>query len=260
MKLSQHTLKEFLEEKHDQYNRPEFISTDPIAIPHSFDRKEDIEISGFLVASFAWGQRKTIIANGKRLMEIMGSSPYDFIMSNSFDNIYNDRIAKFKHRTFNGQDCNYFMHSLKNIYNHHGGLEKVFTDGFTKTNGNPKLAISAFKELFFLNDYPVRTKKHVSDPGKNSAAKRINMFLRWMVRSDNRGVDFGLWEGINKKNLHLPLDAHTGNVSRKLGILKRKQNDWKAVAEVTAALRKLDHNDPVKYDYSLFGLGVFEKF
>lgn len=260
MDISLETIKEFLEEKHDRYNRPEFIVSDPISIPHSFHSKEDIEIAGFLVATFAWGQRKTIIKNGYRLMDIMGSSPYDYIMSNSFANGSNEKVMAFQHRTFNGQDCNYFFHSLKNIYECHGGLETIFTNSFQSNNGNAQEAISAFKKVFFSVPFPKRTQKHVSDPLNNSAAKRINMFLRWMVRNDRRGVDFGLWKGIDPGDLCLPLDAHTGNVSRKLGILKRKQNDWKAVAEVTNLLKCYDPGDPVKYDYSLFGLGVFEKF
>lgn len=260
MKLSQGTVKEFLEEKHDLYNRPDFINSDPISIPHSLDSKEDIEIAGFLVATIAWGQRTTIIDNGHRLMNIMGSNPYDFIMSNSFHNGDNQGIKDFKHRTFNGEDCGFFLDSLKNIYTNHGGLERVFTDFFTDYDGNGQKAISAFKDLFFSIPFPKRTRKHVADPLKNSSAKRINMYLRWMVRNDGRGVDFGLWKGIDPANLFLPLDAHTGNVSRKLGILKRKQNDWKAVTEVTQNLKTLDPLDPVKYDYSLFGLGVFEKF
>jgi len=260
MTLEQDTLKEFLEEKYDQYNPPGFITTDPISIPHSFDKKEDIEIAGFLVATIAWGQRTTIIDNGHRLMKIMGSSPYDFLMNHSFENDPHDDILNFKHRTFNGEDCLVFLRSLKNIYLQHGGLEKAFTDLFTACKGDGQKAISSFKDLFFSIPFPRRTQKHVADPLKNSSAKRINMFLRWMVRHDQRGVDFGLWRGLDPANLYLPLDAHTGNVSRKLGLLTRKQNDWKAVAEVTQQLKKLDPRDPVKFDFALFGLGVFEKF
>lgn len=246
-------LKSFLDEKADLYNNPNFIGSDPIQIPHSFSKKEDIEIAGFLSATIAWGNRKSIIANGTKMMDLMGNSPFDFVMSHSPEDL--DRLRHFVHRTFNGQDFATFVTALNHIYSNHGGLENAFC-------GNPDLqaAISAFKRKFFEVDHVARTQKHVSDPMNNSAAKRINMFLRWMVRNDAKGVDFGIWTKISPAQLSCPLDVHSGNVARKLGLLTRKQNDAKALLELDANLRRLDPADPVKYDFALFGLGVFEKF
>ncbi|WP_282015665.1 TIGR02757 family protein [Marinifilum flexuosum] len=250
-------LKDFLEEKYDLYNRESFIESDPIQIPKQFSRKEDIEIAGFLSASIAWGQRPTIIRNAKRLMEFMNQQPYEFLMNSTEANL--DVFREFKHRTFNGDDCIFFIKSLKNIYRKHDGLESVFTKGFNK-GGDVKSAIAYFREVFFEPEHLDRTQKHISNVLKKSSAKRINMYLRWMVRDDERDVDFGLWKGIESKDLFLPLDVHTGNVGRKLGLLTRKQSDWLAVEEITKSLRTFDPNDPVKYDYALFGLGIFEKF
>ncbi|WP_321279577.1 TIGR02757 family protein [Marinifilum fragile] len=250
-------LKDFLEEKYDLYNRESFIESDPILIPKQFSRKEDIEIAGFLSASIAWGQRPTIIRNAKRLMEFMNQQPYEFLMTSTEADL--DVFREFKHRTFNGDDCIFFIKSLKNIYQNHAGLESVFTKGLKK-GGDVKSAIAYFREVFFEPEHLVRTQKHISNVLKKSSAKRINMYLRWMVRDDERGVDFGLWKGIESKDLFLPLDVHTGNVGRKLGLLTRKQSDWPAVEEITMNLRSFDPNDPVKYDYALFGLGIFEKF
>lgn len=249
-------LKIFLDEKVIQYNNPKFLETDPIQIPHLFTNKEDIEISAFLTATIAWGNRKSIINNSHKLMGMMGQSPYDFIINHSKEDL--DDLAYFVHRTFNGIDLKYFIHSLKNIYTHHNGLEGIFTTHQEKNSLQP--TISKFKELFFELPYDQRTTKHVSNPLKGSAAKRINMFLRWMVRDANTSVDFGLWKNISTAKLSCPLDVHSGNVARKLGLLKRKQNDAKALAELDENLRKLDPIDPVKYDFALFGLGVFEKF
>ena len=249
-------LKSFLDEKVDIYNNPNFIETDPIQIPHLFTLKEDIEIAGFLVATIAWGNRKSIINNGHRLMEMMGNSPYDFVMNFSEDRAAS--LSNFVHRTFNNDDLAYFLKSLQNIYKNHGGLENVFSKNAEIHSLQP--AIHHFKKTFFELPHPSRTQKHISDPFKNSAAKRINMFLRWMVRNDNAGVDFGIWKSISPAILSCPLDVHCGNVARKLKLLKRKQNDGKALAELDNALRKLDPNDPVKYDFALFGLGVFERF
>lgn len=245
---------QLLEEKHDQFNRKQFIESDPISIPHLFTKKKDIEIAGFLSATIAWGERKTIINNAKKLVELMDLSPYDFVLHHSKKEL--KRFEDFKHRTFNCIDTAYFIEALKNIYQNHNGLEMVFA----KHQHDMQTNISNFKKIFFEIDHPLRTTKHVSDPLKNSSAKRINMFLRWMVRQDNRGVDFGIWKNIAPKHLMMPLDVHTGNVGRKLGLLKRKQNDWKAVEELTSNLSKFDQTDPVKYDFSLFGLGVFEGF
>ena len=250
-------LKDFLEEKYDLYNRESFIESDPILIPKQFSRKEDIEIAGFLSASIAWGQRPTIIRNAKRLMGFMNQQPYEFLM-NSVEADF-DIFKEFKHRTFNGDDCIFFIRSLKNIYLEHGGLENVFSKGF-KQGGDIKSALAYFRNVFFEIDHLPRTQKHISNVLKKSSAKRLNMYLRWMVRNDERAVDFGLWKEIEAKDLFLPLDVHTGNVGRKLGLLTRKQNDWLAVEEITMNLRKLDALDPVKYDFALFGLGIFEKF
>lgn len=245
---------DFLNQKYDEFNRPSFINSDPISIPHLFTNSNDIEIAGFISATIAWGQRKTIIKNAKLFMQLMDNSPYDFVINHSNKELNN--FNYFKHRTFNGEDAKYFIKSLKNIYVKHQGLENVFSYAPT----NMELNIHHFKKIFFEINHPLRTTKHVADPLKKSAAKRINMFLRWMVRKDNRGVDFGIWNNIVPKHLMIPLDVHTGNVAKKLGLLKRKQNDWKAVEELTNALKKFDKNDPIKYDFSLFGLGVFEKF
>ncbi|MBV1924027.1 MAG: TIGR02757 family protein [Flavobacteriaceae bacterium] len=254
--LQQNELKGFLDEKVILYNQPKFIESDPIQIPHSFSEKEDIEIIAFLTATIAWGNRKSIINNGKKLATIMGNSPYDFVMNYSDDDA--EKISGFVHRTFNATDLDYFLKALKYIYTEHKGLEHVFKKHEQPFTLQP--AIHEFKQLFFSIPHPLRTQKHISDPMKNSAAKRINMFLRWMVRNDNTGVDFGIWKGISPSILSCPLDVHSGNVARKLGLLKRKQNDGKALAELDTSLRLLDKEDPVKYDFALFGLGVFEKF
>jgi uncharacterized protein (TIGR02757 family) len=256
MKITE--LKEFLEEKYDQYNRLSFIAPDPISIPHQFTKKEDIEIAGFLAATIAWGQRPTIVRNAQRLVQWMDMSPYDFITSAKEKDLA--PFKTFAHRTFNGTDCIYFIKSLSNIYKKHGGIEEVFSRAVKKDDTDLKNAIVHFRETFFELPYPARTMKHVSNPADNSAAKRINMYLRWMVRKDKRKVDFGLWKKIKPSQLSCPLDVHSGNVARKLGILKRTQNDWKAVDELTKNLKKFDPADPVKYDFALFGLGVFEGF
>ncbi len=254
--MKKNELKDFLDSKVIQYNRPDFLESDPIQIPHQFQKKEDIEISAFLTATIAWGNRKSIINNAKRLMEIMDSSPHDFIMNHKDTDL--DKLSGFVHRTFNEFDLQYFIQSLQHIYMNHGGLESIFTKHQAKDSLQP--TISKFKELFFELPHQTRTTKHVSDPLKGSAAKRINMFLRWMVRDAKSNVDFGIWENIPTSKLSCPIDVHSGNVARKLRLLKRKQNDAKALAELDTALRKLDPIDPVKYDFALFGLGVFEKF
>lgn len=254
MKYNQ--LKSFLDEKVILYNNPKFIESDPIQIPHLFTLKEDIEIAGFLAATIAWGNRKSIINNSHKLMEIMGNSPYDFVMNFSDDD--SELLDGFVHRTFNSNDLSYFLKSLQNIYLNHNGLENVFAKYSEKDS--MQLAIHHFKKTFFELPHLPRTQKHVSDPLKNSAAKRINMFLRWMVRNDDTGVDFGIWKNILPSQLSCPLDVHSGNVARKLRLVKRKQNDGKALVELDTSLRKLDPKDPVKYDFALFGLGVFERF
>lgn len=257
MKLAAAELKEFLDEKYEQYNRLDFIESDPISIPHRFSKKEDIEIAGFLAATIAWGQRVTIINNANKLMKLMDDAPHDFILNAKAKDL--KRFNNFVHRTFNGTDAMFFMSSLQNIYKKHGGLENVFV---SKSKDEAcKEAIMNFRKVFFSIPHPERTGKHVSNPAENSSAKRLCMYLRWMVRDDKRGVDFGIWKNsVQAKDLMCPLDVHTGNVGRKLGLLKRTQNDWKAVTELSDNLRKLDKKDPIKYDFALFGLGVFEGF
>ncbi|AXG74741.1 TIGR02757 family protein [Flavobacterium arcticum] len=254
--MTQNELKDFLDEKVVLYNKPDFIESDPIQIPHLFMQKEDIEIAGFLAATIAWGNRKMIINNAHKMMELMGNSPYDFVMSHKEHHL--DSLEGFVHRTFNSTDFTTFIKALQNIYIKHNGLEGVFAKNIK--NNSMQKSIHEFKKVFFEVAHQPRTQKHVSDPLNGSAAKRINMFLRWMVRDDTTGVDLGIWKSISPSALSCPLDVHSGNVARKLGILTRKQNDAKALAELDTQLRLMDATDPVKYDFALFGLGVFEKF
>lgn len=253
MKMAE--VKALLDDRADRYERPAFIKDDPVAIPHSFNRKEDREISGFLSATIAWGQRTTIVRNSHRMIELMDHSPYDFLMDAPPRELM--KLDTFVHRTFNGTDFLYFVEALRMIYREKGGLEKVFTDGFNEGAG-PAGAIHRFRDVFFSIEHPLRTTKHVADPLKGSTAKRINMYLRWMVRSSEKGVDFGLWKDIQPSLLAIPLDTHTGNIARQLGMLKRKQNDWKSVEELMKVLRRFDSDDPVRYDFALFGLGMYE--
>lgn len=250
-------LKEFLDEKYRQYASPSFIETDPIQIPRSFSHKQDIEISGFLTATISWGQRPQIIRSARSLMAQMGESPYEFLRDSSLNDIAS--LSRFYYRTFNGTDCMAFVKSLKRIYTNGQSLEDIFSEGFNKTR-SIKDAIEYFRQIFIDEDFPDRTTKHISSPMASSAAKRLNMYLRWMVRPSTEKVDLGIWTQIPTSALMLPLDVHSGRVARKLGLLDRKQNDWKAVEEVTANLSTFAPNDPVKYDFALFGLGVFEKF
>jgi uncharacterized protein (TIGR02757 family) len=256
MKLALSELKDFLDEKYELYNKPMFIESDPISIAHKFTKKEDIEIASFFSATIAWGQRPTIIRNGLRLMELMDNEPFSFILNHSENDLkaFND----FAHRTFNAADVVYFIRSLKHIYEL-GELEKAFIPA-KKEKEDMREGIIHFRKLFLGKHPPGRTAKHVSNVEKNASAKRINMFLRWMVRNDKRGVDFGIWKSLSPALLYCPLDLHSGRVARKLGLLKRTQDDWKAVDELTQSLRKLDAKDPIKYDFALFGLGAFEKF
>jgi len=248
-------IKFLLDDRVKQYNHFDFIETDPIQIPHRFSRKEDIEIAGLLTATIAWGQRKSIINNANRLMLLMDNSPFEFVMeSTKSDKML---INSFVHRTFNGSDCQYFLTSLKNIYENKGGLEQVFTVGYQSEN-NIFGALKHFRQIFLEIPHEKHVRKHISEVAANSSAKRLNMLLRWMVRLDENGVDFGLWKNIPASALMLPLDVHTADVSRALGILNRKQNDWKAVEEVTSVLRCFDANDPVKYDFALFNYGLYE--
>ncbi|MEE2771562.1 MAG: TIGR02757 family protein [Bacteroidota bacterium] len=253
--MTQAEIKEFLDHKAEQYNKPEFILDDPIQIPHRFTKKEDIEIAGFLTATIAWGNRKSILTNASKMMKLMDESPFDFIINYQDQDL--DNFEGFVHRTFNSEDLKYFVQALRHIYHNNNGLESVFKSHAQGATLQP--AIHEFKKKFFSLPHQKRTEKHVSDPLKNSAAKRINMFLRWMVRDDQAGVDFGIWKSLSPALLSCPLDVHSGNVARKLKILKRKQNDAKALAELDKKLRKFDPQDPVKYDFALFGIGANEK-
>ena len=247
-------LKDLLEHKFNLYNSTNFIIEDPISIPHAYNQKEDVEIISFLISIISWGNRKSIIKSGNKLREILGSSPIDFIMRFKEKDL---KKIDFVHRTFNKFDLIYFLKSLKNIYENHDGLENVFSknlnDEFMYNN------ISNFRKIFFSLNHEKRTEKHISNPKKNSACKRINMFLRWMVRNDGV-VDFGIWKKVKPSMLSCPLDVHTANIGRKLNLISRKQNDLKTVLELDQKLRSFDKNDPVKYDYALFGMGVYEKF
>ena len=249
-------LKAYLEEKYFLYNSRNFIEKDPISIPHRFSKKQDIEISGFLAATIAWGNRKSIIQNALELMRLMDFSPHAFITQASKKDLRS--FSGFVHRTFNSEDCIFFISALAHLYKKQKSLEYYFSKGILPGDSNIKNGIIQFRNDFFSIPHPARTQKHVSNPDKNSSSKRLCMFLRWMVRNDRAGVDFGIWKNISPAMLCLPLDVHTGNVSRKLGILARKQNDWKAVEEVSCYLKVLDPLDPVKYDFALFGVGINE--
>ena len=252
--MNQIELKEFLDYKANQYELIDFITSDPIQIPHRFKQKEDVEIAGFLTASIAWGNRLSILKSANKMMALMDDAPYDFIINHKKSDL--SIFEGFVHRTFNATDLTFFVRSLQNIYKNHQGLENVFN------SNNPSFqnTIHDFKSIFFEIDHPQRTLKHVSDPLKGSAAKRLNMFMRWMVRSNTKGVDFGIWKQHSPAQLSIPLDVHTGNIARKLNLIQRKQNDSKTLSELDKKLRKFDPVDPVKYDYALFGLGIFEKF
>lgn len=252
MQLSE--IKHFLDQKAEQYNAPSFILDDPIQIPHRFKKKEDIEIAGFLASIIAWGQRRTIIRNCDRLMDWMDDSPHEFLCNLSSSDL--EIFSPFVHRTFNSVDCKYFIQRLSTIYKEHDGLEGTLGK-YVKESGVEK-GLHEFKNFFFNVAHEKRSTKHLANPIKGSSAKRLNMFLRWMVRKDEAGVDFGIWKDIPASSLSLPLDVHTGNVARSLGILKRKQNDWKAVQELDTVLRAFDPVDPVRYDFALFGIGAYE--
>lgn len=244
-----------LNQKVEQYNNPEFIDSDPISIPHMFKRKEDIEISGFLTSVISWGRRAAIIKSARQLMDLMDNSPYDFLINSGDSDL--KRFASFVYRTFNSDDCLFLISALRNIYLQSDSLESIATQAF-KSNRKMIDVVTALRYAILQTPHLKRSEKHLANPQTGSAAKRINMYLRWMVRDDEGGVDFGIWKDIPRSHLMCPLDVHSGNVARKLGLLTRKQNDWKAVEELTAELRTFDPNDPVKYDYALFGMGVFE--
>lgn len=248
-------LKEFLDKKVKEYNRPSFIKDDPIAIPHSFTHKQDIEIAGFFAAILAWGNRTTIINKSKELMQRMDRSPYAFVKGHSPGDL--QRLKKFKHRTFNEDDLSYFVEFFHQHYSKHNSLESAF---FPIAGLDTEHSLTHFKKYFFSFEHLRRTEKHISSPLQRSTCKRLNMYLRWMVRDDNKGVDFGLWKTISSSKLICPIDVHVARVAKKLGLLKRKQVDWMAAMELTEALKRMDKDDPVKYDFALFNLGVIEKF
>jgi uncharacterized protein (TIGR02757 family) len=279
-------LRDFLEEKVSEYNRPSFIEKDPISVPHSFEKKQDIEISGLFAAIFSWGNRRTIIQKSNELMRAMDNEPFDFILNHQPDDL--KRLLVFRHRTFNSTDLLYFIRFLRSHYQHSDSLESAFLplpengkktiqyissepeDGTENIIGNPgfsdekefiKNALSVFYSRFFsLPDAPHRTQKHVASPEKKSTCKRLNMYLRWMVRQDKKGVDFGIWRKINPSDLICPVDLHVARVARGFGLIRRRQTDWQTAMELTSALRLMDKKDPVKYDFALFGLGVAEKY
>jgi uncharacterized protein (TIGR02757 family) len=245
-------LKLLLEEKADRYNNSSFIDNDPVSIPRLFTKREDIESIGFIIATIAWGNRKNIINSGLRLLDIMGNQPHDYILNASSKDL---KGLKFVHRTFNSSDLAFFIQSLRNVYAK-GGLENAF--GGRNLKGKTKERIEFFRANFLELNHEHRVEKHISSPISKSACKRLNMFLRWMVRNDKRKVDFGIWKSIKMSELYLPLDVHTGRVARELGLLNRKQDDWQALEEVMKHLQKFDPNDPCKYDFALFGIGVNE--
>ncbi|MDB5246321.1 MAG: hypothetical protein JWQ40_715 [Segetibacter sp.] len=252
-------LKDFLDSKVEQYNTPAFIKDDPICIPHLFSKKQDIEISGLFASIFAWGNRTIIIKKSKELLQRMDNAPYDFIKNHDDHDL--KRLLGFKHRTFNDTDLLYFIHFLHHHYSKHASLEAAFTNGMTGQDETVENGLNSLFNLFFsLEDFPARTKKHIATPNKNSTCKRLNMFLRWMVRSDDKGVDFGIWKNISPSQLVCPIDVHVARVAYRFNLLHRNQIDWRAALELTAYLRKLDPCDPVKYDFALFALGVVEKF
>jgi uncharacterized protein (TIGR02757 family) len=252
-------IKDFLDEKVAQFNRPNFIELDPISIPHRFSKKQDIEIAGFFAAILAWGQRKTILNKCNELLECMDNAPHDFMLNHTEGDL--KAVLGFKHRTFNEVDALYFIHFLSWFYRNQDSLEKAFLIGQTGAVDSMESMLTQFQRHFFsLEDAPSRTKKHISSPATRSACKRINMYLRWMVRQDQQGVDFGIWKQISPAQLICPCDLHVDRVGRKLGLITRKQTDWGTAVELTQVLRSLDPLDPVKYDFALFGLGVEEKF
>lgn len=257
--MTKKRLKDFLDEKVKEYNQPLFIKDDPISIPHFFTQKQDIEIAGFFAALFAWGNRTTIIQKSTELMKLMDNSPYRFILHHQEKDL--KKLLLFKHRTFNTTDLLYFIAFLKFHFRQHNSLEPAFSDWIKVSDDTVENALTGFHHYFFsLEQVPARTKKHIATPERNSTCKRLNMFLRWMVRKDNKGVDFGIWSAISPSQLICPIDLHVARVARRFGLLTRKQTDWQAALELTSQLRKFDKIDPAKYDFALFGLGVAEKY
>lgn len=257
--MKKENLKEFLDKKVGEYNQPFFIKNDPVCIPHFFTKKQDIEIAGFFAAIFAWGNRTTIINKSKELMQWMDMAPHDFCRSHTPQDL--KKLLGFKHRTFNETDLLYFIEFFRFHYLKHDSLEVAFSRWINANDETLEKSLIGFREYFFsLEDVPPRTKKHISSPATNSTCKRLNMFLRWMVRNDNGGVDFGIWQNIRPSQLVCPIDVHVARVAKRFNLLQRKPIDWIAAMELTRYLRSLDKEDPVKYDFALFGLGVMEKF
>ncbi len=253
------TLHEVLEEKYSQYNTPTFIAGDPVSIPHRFTRRQDIEITGFFAAVLAWGQRKTIITKCSHLVDLMDGAPYSFITGHQENDL--KRFLQFRHRTFNPADALYFISFLHEHYARHQSLEDAFTASMQPGDTTVERGLNGFRNYFFLPEYaPQRTRKHISSPASKSACKRLNMFLRWMVRRDNKGVDFGLWTNISPAQLVCPCDVHVERTARRLGLITRRGMDWLTALELTEHLRGLDPADPVKYDFALFGLGLEERY
>ncbi|MFN5294945.1 MAG: TIGR02757 family protein [Flavobacteriales bacterium] len=255
--LSFTELQAFLDEKYAQFNVSAFIDDDPVSIPHRYSKLADIEIAAFLTATISWGNRKAIIKSASRMMELMQDTPHDFVMNCTARDLKS--LHGFVHRTFNADDLVTFLKALRSLYQEHDSMEHFFSEAIAE-HEKTSIAISLFKQRFFAIPHASRTEKHVSDPLTGSSAKRLNMFLRWMVRKDKNTVDLGLWKSVSTAHLSIPLDVHSGNVARQLGLLTRKQNDLRAVEELDAVLRRLDPTDPVKYDYALFGLGAIEKW
>ncbi len=251
-------LKSHFDANYLQFNSKDFIATDPISVPHQFSKKQDIEIIGFWTAMLSWGQRITIINKSNELLQLMGGSPYDFILHHKEEDLR--PFEDFKHRTFNGTDALYFLHFLKKHYSENASLESAFTKHRNSEENQMEEMLTGFHHYFFDEDFaPARTKKHIATPERKSTCKRLNMFMRWMVRKDDSGVDFGLWEDIPSSALKIPLDVHVERIARHYNLLTRKQRDWAAVIELTERLAKYDPEDPVKYDYALFGEGVLSK-
>lgn len=256
--MNENNLKELLDKQVKIYNQPSFLSDDPVSIPHLFSKKQDIEIAGFFAAIFSWGNRTTIINKSRELLHLMDNEPYEFCLNH--DKAGLKRLVGFRHRTFNTTDLLYFVEFLKQHYSENSSLENAFVKTMHKNDDTVENGLVGFYNYFFsLTDYPERTKKHIASPAKNASCKRLNMFLRWMVRKDNQGVDFGIWKKISPAQLVIPMDVHVIKVARRLGILERKQTDWKAALALTYYLRTLDIKDPVKYDFALFGTGIKEK-
>ncbi|MBE7169783.1 MAG: TIGR02757 family protein [Williamsia sp.] len=255
---NQHLI-DFLNKKADEFNRPAFIADDPVSIPHRFTKKQDIEIAGFFAALFAWGNRTTILLKSRELMALMQEAPHDFVLSHRPADLL--RLLHFKHRTFNATDILYLVEFLHHHYSQHESLQTAFTTGMQEHDLSTEPALNGFYQTVFqLEHAPAHTRKHIASPAKGSTCKRLNMFLRWMVRKDDRGVDFGIWKEISPAQLVCPIDVHVARVAARFGLLTRKQLDWQAALELTASLRELDPDDPVKYDYALFGLGAEERF